>query len=68
MCETMMIESKGGESHRIGDLRMAPGLGLIQDAVIDQPFAERGRMGRLLGAVAQNPRVLVLVLMRILPL
>ncbi|SFM16569.1 cyanophycinase [Nitrosomonas communis] len=58
MCETMMIESEGGESHRIGRLRMAPGLGLIRDVVIDQHFAERGRMGRLLGAVAQNPRVL----------
>ncbi|GEM47864.1 cyanophycinase [Deinococcus cellulosilyticus] len=58
MCETMMIEGKGGESHRIGDLRMAPGLKLIRNAIIDQHFAERGRMGRLLGAVAQNPRVL----------
>ncbi|MEO5865773.1 MAG: hypothetical protein ABIS14_07920 [Sphingomonas sp.] len=26
--------------------------------MIDQHFAERGRIGRLLGAVAQNPRVL----------
>jgi cyanophycinase len=26
--------------------------------IIDQHFAERGRMGRLLGAVAQNPRLL----------
>lgn len=58
MCETMMIEGKGGESHRVGDLRMAPGLGFIRGAIIDQHFAERGRMGRLLGAVAQNPRVL----------
>jgi cyanophycinase len=37
---------------------MAPGLGLISDVIIDQHFAERGRIGRLLGAVAQNPRVL----------
>lgn len=37
---------------------MAPGLGLIPDVIIDQHFAERGRIGRLLGAVAQNPRVL----------
>lgn len=36
---------------------MAPGLGLVKNAVIDQHFAERGRIGRLLGAVAQNPRV-----------
>ena len=44
--------------HRIGDLHMAPGLGLVPDAIIDQHFAERGRIGRLLGAVAQNPRVI----------
>jgi cyanophycinase len=37
---------------------MAPGLGIIRDAIIDQHFAERGRIGRLLGAVAQSPRVL----------
>lgn len=37
---------------------MAPGLSLIQGVIIDQHFAERGRMGRLLGAVAQNPREL----------
>ncbi len=58
MCETMLITGRGAESHRIGDLRMAAGLGLIPNVVIDQHFAERGRMGRLLGAVAQNPREL----------
>jgi cyanophycinase len=35
---------------------MAPGLGLVSDLVIDTHFAERGRMGRLLGAVSQNPK------------
>ncbi|MDP8912579.1 MAG: cyanophycinase, partial [Pseudomonadota bacterium] len=39
-------------------LHMSPGLGLIRDVIIDQHFAERGRFGRLLGAVAHNPRVL----------
>jgi cyanophycinase len=58
MCETMLTTGRGGESYKIGDLNMAPGLGLIHNVVIDQHFAERGRMGRLLGAVAQNPRVL----------
>ncbi|MFC4454414.1 cyanophycinase [Deinococcus sonorensis] len=58
MCETMLVTGSGRESSRIGDLRMAPGLGLIRGVIIDQHFAERGRMGRLLGAVAQNPRVL----------
>ncbi len=58
MCETMLVRGTARESYKIGDLHMAPGLGLIKDAIIDQHFAERGRMGRLLGAVAQNPRVL----------
>jgi cyanophycinase len=58
MSETMLVKGASGESHRIGDLHMAPGLGLIRDVIIDQHFAERGRIGRLLGAVAQNPRVL----------
>src|SRR3546814_2720087 len=31
---------------------------LVRDAIIDQHFAERGRIGRLLGAVAKNPRVI----------
>jgi cyanophycinase len=31
---------------------------LLRDAIIDQHFAERGRIGRLLGAVALNPRIL----------
>src|SRR5690242_18992190 len=37
---------------------MAAGLGLLRDVIIDQHFAERGRIGRLLGAVALNPRIL----------
>lgn len=58
MSETMLVKGSSQESHRIGDLHMAPGLGLVRDVIIDQHFAERGRIGRLLGAVAQNPRVL----------
>lgn len=58
MSDTMMVSGAGDETHRIGDLRMAPGLGLIHDVIVDQHFAERGRFGRLLGAVAQNPRIL----------
>jgi cyanophycinase len=58
MSETMLVKGASQESHRIGDLHMAPGLGLVPDVIIDQHFAERGRIGRLLGAVAQNPRVL----------
>ncbi len=57
MCETMLVAGDGDQSHRLGDLlKLAPGLGLIDGVIIDQHFAERGRMGRLLAAVCQNPR------------
>ena len=56
--ENMLVTGPGQESYRIGDLHMAPGLGLIPGVIIDQHFAERGRIGRLLGAVAHNPRLL----------
>jgi cyanophycinase len=58
MSDTMLVRGASAESHRLGDLHMAPGLGLVRDVIIDQHFAERGRIGRLLGAVAQSPRVL----------
>jgi cyanophycinase len=58
MCETMLVRGTSRESSRIGDLQMAPGLGIISDVIIDQHFAQRGRMGRLLGAVAHNPRII----------
>ena len=56
MPETMLISGPGDTSDTISALGMAPGLGLVDGVVIDSHFAERGRFGRLLGAVAQNPR------------
>ena len=59
MSETMLVSGPSDDSHRVGDaLRMAPGLGLTREFVVDQHFAQRGRLSRLLGAVAQNPRLL----------
>jgi cyanophycinase len=59
MSETMLVANNGDASYRIKSaLLMAPGLGLAQDMLIDQHFAERGRMARLIGAVSQNPRML----------
>lgn len=57
VCETMVVRGNSDESHRVRSaLLMAPGFGLIKDVIIDQHFAERGRIGRLIGAIAQNPR------------
>jgi cyanophycinase len=55
MSQTMLVGGRGDESLEISALRMAPGLGFLEQAVLDSHFAERGRFGRLLGAVAQNP-------------
>src|SRR3954469_14225146 len=59
VCGTMLAAGVGKTSPRLGEsVQMAPGLGFIRNMIIDQHFAERGRMGRLLAAVAQNPRTL----------
>jgi cyanophycinase len=59
MTETMMVAGSGDESHRVrSGLALAPGFGFLQNVIVDQHFAQRGRIGRLLGAVAQNPRIL----------
>jgi cyanophycinase len=59
MSETMMVQGGQDESYKIKSaLLMAPGFGLARDMLIDQHFAQRGRMARLIGAVSQNPRML----------
>ena len=37
---------------------MSTGFGFINEVVIDQHFAQRGRIGRLITALAQNPKVI----------
>lgn len=58
MSDTMIVAGIGQEEPKQSTLRMAPGLGLMNQVVIDQHFAQRGRIGRLLGAIAQNPYIL----------
>jgi cyanophycinase len=56
--DTMIITGDDEKSPKKCTLKMAPGLGLIKNVVIDQHFAQRGRIGRLLVAVAENPESL----------
>lgn len=58
MSETMITSGSDEDAPRKCTLKMAPGLGLLKDVVIDQHFAQRGRIGRLLTAIAQNPHML----------
>ena len=58
MCTTMVAKGKGRNSPKAGGVRLAPGFGFIRNTIIDQHFAARARMGRLLCAIAENPRML----------
>lgn len=59
MGEMMLVSGHGDHSYRIGsNLKMAPGLGFAKNVIIDQHFAERGRIGRLITATAHNPKFL----------
>ncbi len=58
MSDTMLVGGEGEEPPRKAGIVMAPGLGLLKSAVIDQHFAQRGRMNRLLTALAHNPGIL----------
>jgi cyanophycinase len=59
LSETMLVGGGGSKPAGLsGSVVMAPGLGLFPGVLIDQHFAERGRVGRLFAALAQNPRLL----------
>ena len=55
MPDTMMLSGGGEESPGESELIMAAGLGFVSDVTIDSHFTQRGRIGRLLAAVTQNP-------------
>ncbi|WP_418791318.1 cyanophycinase [Phosphitispora sp. TUW77] len=58
MSNTMIVEGDNDEAPKLNTIKLAPGLGLLEEVVIDQHFAQRGRLGRLLSAVAHNPYIL----------
>ncbi len=58
MPDMMIVEGDSETNPRIEVVDMEPGMGFLPGVVIDQHFAERGRLGRLLSAVAQQPVVL----------
>jgi cyanophycinase len=55
MSSTMIVDGEAETSPRISIVDMAPGMEFLDGVVVDQHFAERGRLGRLLSAVAQYP-------------
>jgi len=57
MSSTMIIRGDGGTVNR-GAVDLAPGLGYLEDSVIDTHFDRRGRIQRVMSAFAQNPGTL----------
>lgn len=58
VCSTMVVSGMDDNSPRKCTIKMAPGLDIMRGVLIDQHFAQRGRIGRLLSAIAQNPEML----------
>lgn len=54
--EHMIAFGEDGPTPRADMVTLAPGLGLTKLAIVDQHFRERDRLGRLLTALAYNPR------------
>ncbi|MBK1990242.1 cyanophycinase [Sphaerospermopsis aphanizomenoides BCCUSP55] len=58
MPDKMIVEGDSQTNPRIEIVEMGPGLGFLPGVVIDQHFSERGRLGRLISALVQEPVVL----------
>jgi len=55
LSEHMIAFGDDNRTPHAGSVTLAPGLGLTNRAVIDQHFTQRGRLGRLITAMAFNP-------------
>ena len=58
MPKVMIVKGQSEKSAAIEIVQKGPGLGFIDRVMIDMHFAERGRIGRLLSAVAEHPAYL----------
>ncbi len=58
MPDKMIVEGDSQTNPRIEVVEMGPGLGFLPGVVIDQHFSQRGRLGRLIAALLQEPAVL----------
>ncbi|MBW4645815.1 MAG: cyanophycinase [Goleter apudmare HA4340-LM2] len=58
MPDKMIVEGDSQTNPRIEIVEMGPGLAFLPGVVIDQHFSQRGRLGRLISALVQEPAVL----------
>lgn len=58
MPDIMIIEGDSETNPRGNVVDMGPGMGFLPGVVIDQHFSQRGRLGRLIAALSQQPAIL----------
>lgn len=58
MSAAMIVRGEPTSHPHKNAIRLSPGLGILQNIIIDQHFTERGRLSRLITAVSYNPRQL----------
>lgn len=58
MPDQMIVGGASVSNASVGAVDMGPGMGFMPGIVVDQHFAERGRLGRLLAALVLQPAVL----------
>jgi cyanophycinase len=58
MSSTMIVGGIPERTLRVGIVELGPGMEFLRGAIIDQHFEERGRLRRLLSAIAQYPHEL----------
>jgi cyanophycinase len=55
MSNSMIVRGDGVPAPHKKAITLSPGLGVLQNIIIDQHFSERGRISRLITAVSYNP-------------
>ncbi len=58
MSAAMIVRGEATSHPHKSAIRISPGLGILQNIIIDQHFTERGRLSRLITAISYNPRQL----------
>jgi cyanophycinase len=58
MPDMMIVEGDSQTNPRVEIVEMGPGMAFLPGIVVDQHFLQRGRLGRLLSALSQQPAVL----------
>lgn len=58
MPDVMIVEGDSETNPRMEIVDLGPGMAFLPGVVIDQHFSQRGRLGRLIAALAQQPAVL----------